>query len=108
MLILADPALLRPGRFDLHLEFPYPDREARLEILKIHCTGKPVAPEVDLKLLQEQTEGFSGAEIANLCRKAALLAVRDIIKQGNFEPGGLEITRQHFQLALKELGRERR
>ncbi len=105
---MIDPALLRPGRFDLHLEFPYPDREARLEILKIHFAGKPVAPEVDLKLLQEQTEGFSGAEIANLCRRAALLAVRDIIKQGNFEPGGLEITRQHFQLALKELGRERR
>ncbi|MCA9885289.1 MAG: AAA family ATPase, partial [Anaerolineae bacterium] len=74
---VLDPALLRPGRFDRQVTVDLPDRQGRLEILKIHTRGKPLADNVDLSSLAGATVGFSGADIANLANEAALKAARD-------------------------------
>jgi transitional endoplasmic reticulum ATPase len=71
----VDPALLRPGRFDLVLEMPMPDIEARAAILALHAKRLPLHREVDLMALAEATHGMAGADLAGLCRSAALLAL---------------------------------
>jgi cell division protease FtsH len=71
-----DPALLRPGRFDRHIIVNLPDIKGREEILKVHTRKIKLAQGVDLRSLAAQTPGFSGADIANLCNEAALLAAR--------------------------------
>lgn len=71
-----DPALLRPGRFDRHIIVSLPDIKGREEILKVHTRKIKLVPSVDLKSIASQTPGFSGADIANLCNEAALLAAR--------------------------------
>lgn len=73
---ILDPALLRPGRFDRHINVPYPDMKGREMILKVHSKKVPLAPDVDLKTIARGTPGFSGAELANLVNEAALLAAR--------------------------------
>ncbi len=73
---VLDPALLRPGRFDRQVVLDRPDLTARIEIFKVHTHGMPVATDVDLKALAAQTPGFAGAEIANVCNEASLLASR--------------------------------
>jgi cell division protease FtsH len=73
---VLDPALLRPGRFDRRIVLDLPDINDREEILKIHCRGKPLTLDVDLKEVAERTPGFSGADLANLVNEAALLAAR--------------------------------
>lgn len=70
-----DPALLRPGRFDRKIVLDLPDVKAREEILKIHLRDKRVG-KVNLKQIAELTPGFSGADLANLCNEAAILAAR--------------------------------
>ncbi|MFA6384925.1 MAG: ATP-dependent zinc metalloprotease FtsH [Candidatus Omnitrophota bacterium] len=71
-----DPALLRPGRFDRNIVVNLPDIKGREEILKVHSRKVKLNPAVDLKSLAGQTPGFSGADLANLCNEAALLAAR--------------------------------
>jgi len=71
-----DPAVLRPGRFDEMLEIPPLAESDRREILAVHLRGKPLAPQVDISKLAERTEGAGGAELASLCRRAGLNAVR--------------------------------
>ncbi len=71
-----DPALLRPGRFDRHIIMNLADIKGREEILKVHTRKIKIAPDVDLKSIASQTSGFSGADLANLCNEAALLAAR--------------------------------
>jgi cell division protease FtsH len=71
-----DPALLRPGRFDRHIIVNLPDIKGREEILKVHTRKIKLAADVDLKSIASQTPGFSGADLANLCNEAALLAAR--------------------------------
>jgi ATP-dependent metalloprotease FtsH len=73
---LLDPALLRPGRFDRRIVLDLPDIKEREEILKIHCRGKPLALNVNLKEVAERTPGFSGADLANVVNEAAILAAR--------------------------------
>jgi cell division protease FtsH len=73
---VLDPALLRPGRFDRRVVVDNPDAKGRLEILKVHARGKPIADDVNLEALARRTPGFSGADIANLVNEAALLAAR--------------------------------
>ena len=73
---ILDPALLRPGRFDRRVTLDLPDVVGRKAILKVHSSGKPLAPEVNLDVLAKQTPGFSGADLANLINEAALLAAR--------------------------------
>jgi cell division protease FtsH len=71
-----DPAILRPGRFDRHIIMNLPDIKGREEILKVHTRKIKLAPTVDLRSIASQTPGFSGADLANLCNEAALLAAR--------------------------------
>ncbi|MDP2864243.1 MAG: AAA family ATPase, partial [bacterium] len=73
---VLDPALLRPGRFDRRVVLDLPDINDREEILKIHCRGKPLALNVNLREIAERTPGFSGADLANLVNEAAILAAR--------------------------------
>ena len=73
---VLDPALLRPGRFDRRVEVALPDRRGREGILRIHTRKLPLAPDVDLDVLARSTTGLSGADIANLCNEATLIAAR--------------------------------
>lgn len=73
---VLDPALLRPGRFDRRVVLDLPDIEGRIKILGIHCKGKPLAPNINLKEVAERTPGFSGADLANVVNEAAILAAR--------------------------------
>jgi len=74
---VLDPALLRPGRFDRRVVVDAPDLKGRLEILKVHTGTKiPLSSDVDLAKIARGTPGFSGADLANLCNEAALLAAR--------------------------------
>ena len=73
---VLDPALLRPGRFDRQVLVGRPDVKGREAILKVHARNKKLANEVDLKVIAQQTPGFSGAELENLLNEAALVAAR--------------------------------
>ena len=73
---VLDPALLRPGRFDRKILVGRPDVKGREAILKVHAKDKPLAKDVDLKMIAKQTPGFVGADLANLLNEAALLAAR--------------------------------
>ena len=73
---VLDPALLRPGRFDRQVLVGRPDVKGREAILKVHARNKKLAKEVDLKVIAQQTPGFSGAELENLLNEAALVAAR--------------------------------
>ncbi|MFE2287719.1 ATP-dependent zinc metalloprotease FtsH [Streptomyces sp. NPDC059443] len=77
---ILDPALLRPGRFDRQIAVDRPDMQGRLEILKVHQKGKPVAPDVDLSAVARRTPGFTGADLANVLNEAALLTARSDMK----------------------------
>ena len=74
---VLDPALMRPGRFDRQIVVDRPDLVGREEILRVHIRGIKLAKEVDLTAIARQTPGFSGADLANLCNEAALLAARN-------------------------------
>ncbi|HCJ34103.1 MAG TPA: ATPase, partial [Ktedonobacter sp.] len=76
---LIDPALLRPGRFDLVVELEYPNEEERQAIFAVHIRGKAIAPDVTVEELASLTPGRSGADIEAICRRAALLALREWI-----------------------------
>ncbi len=87
---IIDPGLLRPGRFDRLILIHSPDREARLEIFKIHTRNMPLSENIDLEELADLTENYSGADIESLCREAAMLAIRendqaDIVHKKHFE-----------------------
>lgn len=73
---VLDPALLRPGRFDRQVVVDRPDVSGREEILKIYAKNKPLADDVDLKVLARRTPGFTGADLENLMNEAAILAAR--------------------------------
>ena len=73
---VLDPALLRPGRFDRQVTVGLPDKNARLEILKVHARNKVLDKNITLEFLAKRTPGFSGADLENLLNEAALLAVR--------------------------------
>lgn len=74
---MLDKALLRPGRFDRHVNVTLPERKDRLEILKVHFKGKPVMSDVDLEALAKKTAGSSGADLANIANEAAITAARE-------------------------------
>jgi cell division protease FtsH len=85
---VLDPALLRPGRFDRQVTVGLADRQGRQGILHIHTQNLRLAPDVDLGLLARTTTGFSGADLANLCNEAALVAARhdhDNVTMADFE-----------------------
>ena len=80
-----DPALRRPGRFDREIEIGTPDKRGRHEILLIHSRGMPLARDVDLKVLAERTHGYTGADLAALCREAAMKALLRYLPEINLK-----------------------
>jgi transitional endoplasmic reticulum ATPase len=106
-----DPALRRPGRFDREISIPIPDRTSRLEILDIHSRGMPLAQDVDMTHLAEITHGFVGADLEALCREAAMICLRRIMPNINFELTvipyeqltALEVHMDDFAEALREV-----
>ncbi|MEM3072413.1 MAG: CDC48 family AAA ATPase, partial [Candidatus Bathyarchaeia archaeon] len=80
-----DPALRRPGRFDREIEIGVPDKQGRYEILQIHTRSMPLNGDVDLKKLSEITHGYTGADLAALCREAAMKALRRYLPEINLE-----------------------
>ena len=81
---VLDPALLRPGRFDRQIVIHPPDQKGRVEILKVHTRGVPLAGDVSLDQMASSTPGMTGADLANLVNEAALLAARrgqDVVRQ---------------------------
>lgn len=73
---ILDPALLRPGRFDRQIAVGYPDIKGREAILRVHTKNKPIAPDVNLRVIASSTVGFTGADLENLTNEAALLAAK--------------------------------
>ena len=71
---ILDSALLRPGRFDRQILIDKPDLNGRVEVLKVHVKKLKLSSSIDLRVLASQTPGFAGAELANLCNEAALIA----------------------------------
>jgi len=108
---IIDPALLRPGRFDVQIEVPPPDTAARRAILGVHMRGRPLAADVDLDSLADRTEGFVGADLAGLCREATMAAVRRYIgrvKDPERDLQRLTITKTDVATARKAHGEGRR
>ncbi len=100
---ILDPALLRPGRFDVQIEIPAPDPATRRAILGVHTRGRPLADDIDLDALTAETEGFGGADLAGLSREATMEAVRRFIGQAGSadrDLGQLRVTRTDFSAAL--------
>ena len=89
-----DPALLRPGRFDRQVLVGPPDLSGRESILRVHTRSKPLAQDVDLSRIAKQTSGLTGADLANLCNEAAILAARH---------GVTKIRMQEFDAAMERV-----
>ncbi|KAI9488970.1 P-loop containing nucleoside triphosphate hydrolase protein [Zychaea mexicana] len=90
---MLDAALLRPGRFDRLVYVPPPDEEARAEILKIHTRKTPLSHSVDLSSIAKRTNMYTGADLQNVCREAAMMALRDMHSAD-------EVEMIHFEKAL--------
>ncbi len=100
-----DPAVLRPGRFDEIVEIPMPEEKDREEIFRVHLSNKPVEEGIDAADLASRSEGFSGAEIAGVCNRAALMAVRRAVaflKENPDQETKLTMTRADIEVALAE------
>ncbi|WP_420809444.1 AAA family ATPase [Acidianus sulfidivorans] len=95
---LLDKALLRAGRFDKLIYVGPPNKEARKEILKIHCSGKPLGEDVDFDKIAEMTERYSGADLANICQEVARKAAIEAMNSGK----DVKITMQDFIDVIKK------
>ena len=106
---IIDPALLRPGRFDRILYVSPPDRESRLQILKIHTKKKPLSEDVNVEDLANKTDGYTGADIASLASAAVMLTLREHIakypdsKEAEKHTDDLKIGMKHFDEAMKKI-----
>ncbi|MEM0465538.1 MAG: CDC48 family AAA ATPase [Candidatus Pacearchaeota archaeon] len=105
-----DPALRRPGRFDREIEIGAPDKEGRLQILKIHTRGMPLTKNVDLNALASVTHGFVGADISALAKEAAMIVLRENLPKFDLKEGEpipeeklkeLKVSHKAFTEALK-------
>jgi transitional endoplasmic reticulum ATPase len=124
---IVDTALLRPGRFDRIVEVPVPDKEARMEILRIHTKKKLLDNDVDLGKLAELTEGWTGADIGNMVNTAALSAIKERItaadnisridqqqdknvteksRENKRNKDRLKVSMRHFQSAIEKINRK--
>jgi transitional endoplasmic reticulum ATPase len=107
----VDPALRRPGRFDREIEIGIPDKKGRKEILQIHTRGMPLAADVDLDKVAEITKGYTGADLAALCREAAMKCIRRRLPSIDFNEerispeilNSLEVTMKDILEAYKEI-----
>jgi transitional endoplasmic reticulum ATPase len=103
-----DPALLRPGRFDLTLNIPLPEHPARVAIARIALRDKPHAADVTPEVIADRTEGCSGAEVQAVCTRAALAAVREVLgSNGSGQPADPRITLAHLDEALASVEQSR-
>ena len=93
---MLDKALLRPGRFDRHVDVTLPERKDRLEILKVHFKNKPTEKTVDLEALAAKTAGSSGADLANIANEAAITAARE----GHKEITSADVTEAFERVAI--------
>ena len=93
---MLDKALLRPGRFDRHVDVTLPERKDRLEILKVHFKNKPTEKSVDLEALAAKTAGSSGADLANIANEAAITAARE----GHKEITSADVTEAFERVAI--------
>lgn len=106
---IIDPALLRPGRFDRLLYVPPPDRDSRVQIIKIHTKKKPLADDIDIEELANHTDGYTGADIASLMSAAVMLALRDHIskykdpKEADNHAQELKVNMRHLEEAMKKI-----
>jgi transitional endoplasmic reticulum ATPase len=113
---MIDPALMRPGRFDKIIEISVPDAETREAIFKVHTKRMPLDKSIDLRKLAEATEGYTGAEIENICREAGMEAIRKRMKASAVvlegKKGGNEtpaeeapyvVTKEDFDHAISEV-----
>ncbi|MBI3964547.1 MAG: CDC48 family AAA ATPase [Chloroflexi bacterium] len=104
---MVDPALLTAGRFESIIELPPPDKAARQAIFTVHTAGKPLARSVNLETLSDLTDGFTGADLAALCRRATMLALRDQVARVGASTQGFEVTAKHFRTALDDMNKIR-
>ena len=120
---ILDPGIMRPGRLDQLIYIPLPDRESRISIFKANLRKSPIADDLKLEKLADVTEGFSGADITEICQRAAKNAIRDSItaqieRQKRVESGELtqeeadalpdpvpSITRAHFEASMAKARR---
>lgn len=93
---IIDPALLRPGRFDRHVEVGLPDEKSRIEIFKVHTKDMPLADDVDLEELARKTEGYVGADIEAVCREAVMLTLREDLDS-------IEVYMSEFDKAMEKI-----
>lgn len=97
---IIDKALLRSGRFDMIIEFPYPDGKEILEILKIHTKDKPLKKDIKLSRLAKKLEGMTGADISSICNRASILAIKEHLKNKNRL---FRISEKHFNSSIEEI-----
>jgi transitional endoplasmic reticulum ATPase len=106
---IIDAALLRPGRFDRLLYVPSPDRDSRIQIIKIHTKKKPLADDVNIEKLADHTDRYTGADIASLSSTAVMLALREHIskykdpREADNHTQELKIHMRHFEDAIKKI-----
>ena len=110
---LLDPAVLRPGRFDVLLDVPPPDRAGRKEIFEVALRGKPLSEGVRIDALAAATDGFTGADIQAVCKRAALDAIREAVERkvrGKVPEDKLKVSVSpaHVDRALEVVRAERR
>jgi len=104
---LLDPTLTRAGRLDVVLRFPIPDEQDRVEILQIHTRDRPLGEDVDLVELARLSEGMVGAEIAELCRSATMMAISELVQESPKPSSGeLKVRASHFRSAIENLRRK--
>ena len=105
-----DPALRRPGRFDREIEIGIPGRKARFDILNVHMRGMPLTEDVSVDALAGMTQGFVGADLAALCREAAMKCVRSHMKDLDLDKPipaaileGMKVSMSNFRDALADV-----
>ena len=106
-----DPALLRPGRLEAHVEVPRPDIDARREIITVHTDGKPISEAVDLGAIAADTEGLSGAQLEAVVRDASMRAIRELAdeigpEEATERADEVCIDERHFEAALAAIEAE--
>lgn len=93
---MLDSALLRPGRFDRHVEVGDPDEKARMAIFKVHTKKMPLDDDVQIEKLAKSSEGYVGADIESVCREAAMLTLRDNLEAET-------VTMAYFKKAMEKV-----
>ncbi|MFA5060893.1 MAG: CDC48 family AAA ATPase [Candidatus Pacearchaeota archaeon] len=102
---LIDSALLRPGRIDTILELPVPDKETRNKIFRVHTRNMPLDKDVKIEDYIKKTEGWTGADIAALCREAGMNAIKKVYKSKEKAKQGWFITKEDFESAISSVSK---